>query len=84
MRGVAVELRALVRAERVLDGELVQAELVGELVELLLRRTAQVHPHHRVGVLEVLGDVGDGKALGLESALPVHPGQGTAHDDPPC
>ena len=82
--GVAVELGALVGAERVLDGELVQAELAGELVELLLRRAAQVHPHDGVGVLEVLGDVGDREALGLENTLAVHPGHGIAHDGPPC
>ena len=35
MRVVVVELRALVRLERVLDRELVQAELLGELVDLV-------------------------------------------------
>ena len=58
---VVVELGALVGAEGVLDGELVQAELAGELVELRLRRAAEVDPHHRVGLLQVVGDVGDGK-----------------------
>ena len=48
MGGVVVELRSLVRPERILDGELVQPELVGELVELLLGRAAEVDPHHRV------------------------------------
>ena len=41
MGRVVVELGPLVRPERVLDRQLVQAELVGELVELLLRRVAQ-------------------------------------------
>ena len=42
---VAVELRPLVGAQRVLDGQLVEAELVAQLVELLGRGPAQVHPH---------------------------------------
>ena len=79
MGGVVVELRPLVLAERVLDGELVQAELAGELVELVLRRSAEVDPHDRVGLLEVVGDVGDREVLGLENALAVHPGHGLAH-----
>ena len=49
-------------------------------MELLLRRSAEVHPHDGVGLLEVLGDVGDGEALGLEHTLAVHPGHGIAHD----
>ena len=74
-----IELRALVRAERVLDRELVQAELGGELVELLLRRAAEVDPHHRVGLLEVVRHVGDGKVLRLQHAVSVHPSAGLAH-----
>ena len=76
---VVVELGALVWAERVLDGELVQAELTGELVELLLRRAAEVDPHHRVGLLEVLGDVGDRESLALQDTVAIHPGHGIAH-----
>ncbi len=68
-----VDLGTLVGSERVLDGELVQAELVGELVQLLLGRSAEVHPHDGVGTLQVLGDVGDRKALRLEHAFAVHP-----------
>ena len=41
---VVVELGSLVGAEGVLDGELVQAELAGELVELLLGGSAEVDP----------------------------------------
>ena len=52
-------------------------------MELLLGRGAQVHPDHGVGLVEVLRDVGDGKALGLERALAVHPGPGIAHAIPP-
>ena len=80
MGGVAVELGALVGPERVLDGELVQAELAGELVELFLRGAAEVDPHHGVGLLQVLGDVGDREALGLEDPLAIHPGHGITHD----
>ncbi len=68
------------RPERVFDGELVQAELTSELVELLLRGPAEVDPYHRVGFLKMLGDVGQGKPLGLENAFAVHPGHGIAHE----
>ena len=54
-----VELRSLVLAERVLDRQLVEPELVGELVQLLLGRAAEVDPDDGVGSLEVLGHVGD-------------------------
>ena len=67
-----VELRTLVRAERVLDGELVQSELLGEHVQLVLRRAAEVDPHDRVVLRQVLGDVRDGEVLGLEHAVAVH------------
>ena len=79
VRGIAVELRALVRPESVLDGQLVQAELVGELVELRDRGAAEVHPHHGVRLSEVLRDVGDGEALGVKHTLAVHPGRGITH-----
>ncbi len=74
--GVAVELRPLVRRQRVFDRELVQAELIVELVEVFLRGGTEVHPHHRVGLLEVLGDVGDREIVGLEHTVAVHPGHG--------
>nr|WP_255566480.1 hypothetical protein [Iamia sp. SCSIO 61187] len=41
--GVVVELRSLMRAEGVFDGELVQAELGVELGELLPGGRAEVH-----------------------------------------
>ena len=66
--GVAVELGALVWSQGVLHGELVQAELAGEGVELLPGGGAQVDPDHRVPLVQVLGDVGDGEA---RSADPV-------------
>ena len=52
--GVAVELGALVWSQGVLHGELVQAELAGEGVELLLGGGAQVDPDHRVPLVQVL------------------------------
>ena len=72
VRLVVVELGSLMRAERVLDGQLVEAELVGELVELLLRRTAQVDPHHGVGFGEVVGHLCDREVLGLEHPVAIH------------
>ena len=78
--GVAVELRALVGPERVLDGELVEAELGGQLVELFLGGAAEVDPHHGVGLLEVIGHVGEREALGVEDTLAIHPRQCITHD----
>ena len=49
--GVAVELGALMGAEGVFDRELVQSELAGELVQLLLGRAAEVDPHRRCRAL---------------------------------
>ena len=63
--GVAVELRALVGAERVLDGEFVQAELGGQLVELILGRATEVDPHHGVGLARGSSDT---SATGKPSA----------------
>ena len=76
--GVALDFRPLVLPEGVLDGELVKAELVLQLLHLLGRRRAVVDPHDRVGTFEVVGDVRDGVVLGLEDALAVHPGVGHA------
>ena len=59
--GVVVELRPLVRSERVLDGQLVQAELGRQLVQLVVGRAAEVDPHDGVRLLEVLRDLRDGK-----------------------
>jgi hypothetical protein len=82
MRGIPVELGTLMRSQGVFHGQLVQAELTGQRVELLLGGGTQIYPYHGVGLVEVLRDVGDGKALGLERALAVHPGPGIAHDIP--
>ena len=42
--GVLLDLRALVRVAAVLDGERVEAELLGQLVEVLARRVGDVRP----------------------------------------
>ena len=68
-----VELGALVLGDGVLDGQLVEAELVGQLGELLVGRGAEVDPHEGVGLGEVLGHVGHREVLGLEHALAVQP-----------
>jgi hypothetical protein len=69
VRRIPVQLGTLMRPQGVFHGQLVQAELTGERVELLLGRGAQVHPDHGVRLVEVLRDVGHGKALSLERAL---------------
>ena len=76
MGGVVVELRALVRAERVLDRELVQAELVRQLVQLVRGGVAEVDPDDGVRTGEVVRHVREREALGLQHALAVHPGVG--------
>ena len=67
------------RFQGVLDGELVQPELSGQLVQLFPRGTREVDPHDRVGIPQVLRDIGDGEALGLEDPLPIDPRHGFAH-----
>ena len=76
MRGVVVDLGSLVGSQGIFDGQLVQPELVGELVELLPGGLAEVDPDDGVGPLEVLGHVGDGEVLGFERPFAVHPGSG--------
>ena len=49
---VDLELRALVRLERVLDGELVELERGPHLRELLFRRLVEAQPHERPGPFE--------------------------------
>ena len=75
---VTLDLRPLVLPKSVLDGELVEAQLLLQLFHLLGRRRAVVHPHDRVGAFEVVGDVRDGEVLGFEDSLAVHPGVGHA------
>ena len=81
MRRVPVELGTLVRLQRVLDGELVQPELSGQLVKLFLRGSREIDPHDRVWIHQVLGHIGDGEPLGLEGPLPIDPRQVLTHED---
>ena len=71
-----VELGSLVGPERILDRELVEAELVGQLVQLLVGRPAEIDPDDGVGPREVVGHVGDGEVLRLEHSLAVDAGVG--------
>ena len=56
---VLLDLRPLVAVARVVDGELVQAELLRHLVELVHRRLEQRDPDEAVGPAHVLADVLD-------------------------
>jgi hypothetical protein len=69
-----IELRALVPAERVLHGELVEAELGLQLFHVVFGRLAVVDPDDRVGRLQHLGDVRNGKVLFDERPVAVRPG----------
>ena len=71
---VAVQLGPLVLQGGVLDGQWVQPELLGDDLQVLLVGFAQVQPHHRVGLLEVVGDLGGWEVLGLQYPLAVQPG----------
>jgi len=78
VRAVAVELGPLVLGDGVLDGQTVQLEFLGDRGDVVLVRFADVHPDDGRGFLEVVGDLLDGKVLGLEDPVPVRPGPG--HD----
>jgi hypothetical protein len=71
MRVVPVELRALVRVDRILDRQRVQLKLLGDRRELRLGWVAIVQPHTCVLVLEVLRDVPNRKVLEHELSLAV-------------
>jgi hypothetical protein len=58
---VDLELRPLVRVDRILDGELVQVELPTDGVELLLRRLVEPDPDERVVGSTRLACVWDGE-----------------------
>ncbi len=55
---VFLDLRPLVALVRVLDRERMEAELLGHLVDLVLRRLEQRDPDEAVGPRHVLADVG--------------------------
>ena len=70
VRGVAVELGPVAAGGRVLDGQRVQRQLVGDQLEVLGVRGAEVDPDDGLGVvLEVLGDLLDGEVLVGQDAV---------------
>src|SRR5688572_14718899 len=74
VRLVVIEFGSLMLAERVLNGQLVESELLGEHVQLVLRGRAHVDPNDCVGFGEEVGDVRDRKVLGLDHPVAVHAG----------
>jgi len=71
---IALELGPLVVLEGVLDRERVEAELVGDLLEVVPVGHAQVGPDDAVLLLEVVGDLLDREVLVGEDALAPDPG----------
>ena len=59
---------------RVLHGELVQPELGGHLVELVVRRLEQRHPDEAIGPAHVFADVGSRDIGDLAAVLVRHAG----------
>jgi len=76
---VAVELWPLVLVDRILDRQRVQPELLRHRRQVVLVGGAQVQPDNRAWHGEVVGDVGDREALGLQDAVAVHPGPFHTH-----
>ncbi len=77
--GVAVDLRALVGLQGVLDGQLVEAQLGGDLGEVVGRRMAVVDPDERARAFEMVRHRGHREALAIELAFPVAAGAHVAH-----
>jgi hypothetical protein len=71
MRVVTVELRPLMLGHRILDGERVKLELLGDMRKVGFGRVAIVEPDTRVRLEEVIGDVDDGKVLEHELSVAV-------------
>lgn len=65
---VLLDLRPLVAVARVLDRQVVQAELLLHLGQLVGRRVLQRHPDETAGALEELADVVD-RAVGQLGAV---------------
>ena len=70
---VAVQLGPLVLLDGVLDRQGMQPELLGDELQVGLVGLAQVQPHHRARLLEVVGDLGGREVLGLQHPLSVQP-----------
>ena len=73
VRRVPRRLRPLVLRRCVLDGEAVEAELLGELRELVVVGHAQIGPDDAVGLLEVVGDLLEREVVGFDDAVAPHP-----------
>ena len=71
---VAVDLRPLAVLQGVLDGELVQPQLVLEVVEVRLGRVGEVDPDGAALGLEVVADLGEREPLRHEPPAPVRAG----------
>ena len=76
-----VDLRSLVQLERVLDGQLVQSELVGQAVEVVAVGVHDVDPHERVVERELVGHLRQREVLGRDHAVGVGAGAHVAHDE---
>jgi hypothetical protein len=62
---VAVQLGPLMLLDGVLDRQRVQPELLGDDLQVGPVGLAQVQPHHRARLTEVVGDLGGREVLGL-------------------
>ena len=77
---VALELGPLMGQERVLDGQLVQAELLLHRLQELGARLVEPDPHEPVGELEDLADVLDGDVGHAAAARIGHAVHDTGHE----
>jgi hypothetical protein len=71
---VAVQLGPLMLLDGVLDRQRMQPELLRDDLQVGMVGLAQVQPHHRAGLLEVVGDLSGREVLGLQHPLAVQPG----------
>ena len=63
---VAVQFGPLVLLDGVFDRQGVQPELFGDNLQVSPVGLAQVQPHHRVRLLEIVGDLGGREVFGLQ------------------
>ena len=74
MRVIAVELGTLMLVDRILDGERMQFELLGDRLQIFLGRSAVVKPHAGALVSKMLGDVLGREVLERQLAVAIEPG----------
>jgi hypothetical protein len=77
--GIAVEFGTLCRTYGVLDREVVQTELIGELLENVPAGLKEIHPDDRVRLPDVIRDRGQGKPLSIEQPIAVDACQNLTH-----